>query len=298
MGYSFKRGESVRENVRRIAAEQVEAALRDLDDDSMPLDERVHRVRKACKKVRGLLRLVRPALGKSVYARENAAFRDAAALLSDLRDAGAAIATVDKLANRDPERLPPERVVRVHAALREHRDKAMKEAVDQQARLAEFRDAMSAALQRIPSWKLSEKGFAAIRGGLMKTYERGYDDLREARETPHTEVLHDWRKRVKYHWYHIRLLQPMDRKTLKDRRRELKRLGELLGDDHDLAVLAEIISEIPEFECRGTMGPLIRERRKQLQTEAFESGRRLYSEKPKKQEKSHRKRWKKWRGGS
>ena len=46
----------------------------------------VHDVRKRCKKVRGLLRLVRPGLGPD-YRRANADVRDAARELSSLRDA-------------------------------------------------------------------------------------------------------------------------------------------------------------------------------------------------------------------
>ena len=48
-------------------------------------EEAVHSARKDMKKLRALLRLVRGELGASVYRRENACFREAAAALAGLR---------------------------------------------------------------------------------------------------------------------------------------------------------------------------------------------------------------------
>ena len=49
--------------------------------------------------------------------------------------------------------------------------------------------------------------------------------------------LHDWRKRVKDLWYHERLLAPTCGPTVRGHAKELDRLSDLLGDDHDLALL-------------------------------------------------------------
>src|SRR6185437_4230638 len=49
-------------------------------------DESVHEARKDLKRARATLRLLREALGNSTYKRENAAIRDAARPLSEVRD--------------------------------------------------------------------------------------------------------------------------------------------------------------------------------------------------------------------
>jgi hypothetical protein len=59
-------------------------------------DEAIHEARKNVKKIRGVLRLMRPELGET-YALENPIFRDVGLLLAQFRDAGAIIETFDAL---------------------------------------------------------------------------------------------------------------------------------------------------------------------------------------------------------
>ncbi len=85
MAYRIKKGDkSVQAGLRRIADEQIGRALGEIDDDDLDFAEKVHQVRKRCKKLRGLIRLVRPAFDD--YSAENGAFRDAAQMLSGVRD--------------------------------------------------------------------------------------------------------------------------------------------------------------------------------------------------------------------
>lgn len=59
------------------------------------MDDVAHDVRKRCKTVRALLRLIRDEVGKDVYRRENRALRDAARALSPVRDAAVLIQVHD-----------------------------------------------------------------------------------------------------------------------------------------------------------------------------------------------------------
>ena len=67
MSYRFEPGEKVERGVKRMAREQIDKALAEIDSDELDVHERVHQVRKRCKKLRAIARLVRPALG-SQYA--------------------------------------------------------------------------------------------------------------------------------------------------------------------------------------------------------------------------------------
>ena len=79
MGYAFDRDETVPEAVRRITDEQVEGAASALERvQEHDLEATVHDCRKRAKKLRGLLRLVRPALGRA-YGPANQSFRDGGA---------------------------------------------------------------------------------------------------------------------------------------------------------------------------------------------------------------------------
>ena len=71
--------------VRRIARQQVEAALACIDGTTGDAGRTLHEVRKRCKKIRALLRLVHP--GLDADGAGNAAFRAIAAPLGPRRDA-------------------------------------------------------------------------------------------------------------------------------------------------------------------------------------------------------------------
>jgi hypothetical protein len=64
---------------------------------------------------------------------------------------------------------------------------------------------------------------------------------------PDDSAFHMWRRRVKDHWYHIRLLEGINAKALR-RARRLKRLETWLGDDHNLVLLrTTMLNEAAQF---------------------------------------------------
>lgn len=269
MAYHLKHKDpSIEAGVRRIAKSQIEAAIGEIADDGLDNAGKVHQVRKRCKKLRALVRLVRPAFPD--YAAENAAFRDAARSLSGLRDAHVMVETFDKLAGRHGDRFDRRRFQPIRERLLERRRAASGEGDLASARLALFRDEMVEALDRSRGWTLEADGAEAFRGGLRKTLKRAAGALEAARKDPTTETMHALRKRAKYHWYHVRLLKEVWPATMEPLADELDRLGDILGDEHDLAVFQdEVVSLAGDGEDRGAATELRRlagERRRELQT--------------------------------
>src|SRR5579864_4999680 len=95
MAYHLKLDESVPAALKRVVAEEIDSAVDQLtgkgDSDR---DEAIHEARKSVKKVRGVLRLMRPQLGRT-FTVENTHFRDIGRQLSAFRDAGAMLETFD-----------------------------------------------------------------------------------------------------------------------------------------------------------------------------------------------------------
>ncbi|MEZ4569167.1 MAG: CHAD domain-containing protein [Thermomicrobiales bacterium] len=168
----------------------------------------------------------------------------------------------------------------------EHRRDAVNEELSIDERLDEFREFCVEQLDDITGWSIDagEGGIRPILGGLRKTYGRGYDDFRIAVDEGSAEDFHEWRKRVKYHWYHLRILRDVWPSVVRARRDELDRLSDLLGDEHDLAVLsAQVEAEPHSFAgCRTIQAllGLVQQRRQELQAKARRSGRRVYAEAP------------------
>lgn len=288
MAYRLRKSEAAGAGVRRIAVEEIDKAIDRLEGGADA--EAVHEVRKGCKRLRGLLRLVRPGLGDEVYQLENAAFRDIARELAEARDADAVLEALDALAEREPDALDYQAVAN---ALRSSAPAGPGAGADRA--LADFR----AARLRVSDWRLDGRGFDVVGPGLAKTYGRGRDRYREAYQTPSVEALHEWRKRVKYHWYHVRLLEPMWPGPMGALRTELKRLSDLLGDDHDLAVMRTMLP--PAGEALGAaeharLLSLIDERRATLQADAFVLGARIYAEGAKRLQRRFHRYWHAWRG--
>jgi CHAD domain-containing protein len=286
MGYGFDRNEKVPDAVRRITDEQVERAVSALERvQDHDLEATVHDCRKRAKKLRGLLRLVRPALG-SAYGPANESFRDAGRELSAIRDAHATLATFDALVAASLDRLPERGFGAVRAGLAADADRAGN-AADRGLRAERAADLFRAGRRHVGRAELDAPGWAAVGPGLQTTYRAGRRALGAVRHDRGSDptVMHEWRKRTKDAWYHVRLLgdaAPSILEPLEDRFHDL---SDALGDAHDLVVICERLRASPDRfggqrQVRAACG-LAEKRRDQLERRATRLGVRLYAERPK-----------------
>ncbi|MBD3221054.1 CHAD domain-containing protein [bacterium] len=280
MSFRFEPGEPVERGIKRMVREQIDQAIAEIDTQNLSHHERVHQVRKRCKKVRALARLARPALGKP-YREINRYYRDTARPLSDIRDAQALVETFDDVDAR-ADRLVADAFAPVRAALVARRDAAAAR-VDIAGLLAEAREALVAGRAALDTWHIDDEGFQAIAGGVHRTYRRGRKAMKKARRKPSPERYHEWRKRAKYLWYDLRIMRPLWPEVMPAMEDEADRLADLLGDDHDIHVLTVTVNEDPELGRVATMEEflqLLGQRSRTLRDEAHRIGRRIYAEKP------------------
>jgi len=295
--FHFKKSDaSVEQALQRIAISQIDAALAELDDAALDDQTRVHQLRKRAKKLRALIRLVRPAFAD--FHAENAALRDATAKLSTTRDADVHIAPSDKLVEGLASEAEQGRFAPFRARLLERRQ-ALSGKADLAGALRDFGDTLRAARARVALWTLDRQDFAAIEGGLIRAYRRGRRAMTAASEEATPESFHNWRKRVKDHWYHARLLERLAPEFLDARRKVAGHLGELLGERHDLAVLRAAVQA--EADCFADTKALkdflalIDDRAAALEKEAFVLGHHLFADKPSALRQRWHEYWKTWR---
>lgn len=280
MAYRIRKNKSITTSVQKVAREQARKAMGEIDNDDIDRHEVVHQVRKRCKKLRGLIRLVRPNF--NLYKEENGFLRDAARELSNVRDAQSIIESFDALCLHNTGLADDKLIGAVREELVVRKQEVAEDEAEIDKKLEHFYLQMKKLHGRIDSWQVEGDGFAAISGGLQKTYHRGRKAFAKAYENPTTENFHEWRKRVKYHWYHVRLLRNIWPEMLKVQRKTADHLASLLGDDHDLAVLRDTLAvEAKRFGGRKRLRAifdLIDGRRKELQAEAYLLGELLYAE--------------------
>jgi CHAD domain-containing protein len=336
--FGLLEGERLGAGLQRIALGQLDIAIEMLEgtDGRLSPERRVHEARKALKRLRALLRLVRDELGEATYEREHELLRQAGVGLAKARDAEVLLATLDGLIERKPKRLGSRRgVQRLRARLQLERDGAAALALADSATHAGVLSDLRAMRVRVSTWELADAGgIEAIEPALGRLYAKGRRRMRRAAqargERARGRTLHEWRKRVKDLRYVAEALERAEagkhgagkarpgkaggtgkaraskrsgkaRKQVKARAKagaafveELAKraddLGELLGDEHDLAVLAERVgaeakagraSGAPGSGARKELLKAIAQRRKRLRKRALRDGKRLYRRKPK-----------------
>ncbi|MCY4083007.1 MAG: CHAD domain-containing protein [Caldilineaceae bacterium] len=275
--------EAPSDSLRRIASEQIGGAIAQLQrkDD---LNEGIHEARKHFKRVRALLRLARGALPAETYAFENQFFRDLGRLLSPVRDSAVYIETLDLLRDSQRGRIADEAFLRLRKRLvREHRAVLNEFAQDEQ-RQGSIIDSLRYAQPRVAEWRFRQSEFSLFRAGLRRIYGRGREERAVAFSQPTTESFHAWRKRVKYLWYHLQILQPLWPAQLKAVERDCDRLADRLGEEHDLAVLLATPTVQDLLDSRSISADLLRsnvsrERERQRRA-AIPLAQRIYVESP------------------
>ena len=295
MAYSIRRDDpTVTAAIRRIAGNQLDRAIVSLTSGEGDLHTRVHDARKRVKKVRGLIRLVRPAFPD--YQAENARLRDASRRVSGLRALTAASETCDRLAERDPERFG----FLLRSALRGRliRARADAEAAPELAgQLEAFAEELQDTRRRAAGWTLKKNGFDAIGPGLSESYKRARKAMKAAAKDPAPEALHEWRKRVKYHGYHARLLRRMWPEMMLPHIEAVALLGEELGEVQDLNVFVRMLED-PEMHAAsgGEMEGLLIAERERREEHAFALGGFLLAEPAKPLVERWERWWRLWRG--
>ena len=235
MSYGLTFEDDPAESVERVRREQLEAAAEVLDADEDPV-EAIHDARKRIKKTRALLRLARPGMKPKAYRRLNRALRDTGRGMSGSRDADVLVETVDDLAERFARRAPKTFFAGVRQPLANHAQALRKDADAVGARRGPARTRGGRVAAARPRRRRARRRAQAD----LRPRPRG---LRAADRKPTTTNLHEWRKRVKDLWYQQRLLEDTWPGVMKAQAKEAKKLSKLLGEDHDLAVLAEHVAD-------------------------------------------------------
>ena len=298
MAYRFRRSENVLHGLQHIVREQVDKAIEDITESKTDKHIVVHDVRKRCKKIRAAVRLVRPQF-EETYQEENAWYRDLGRSLSDLRDAEAMLETVEELRERFEAQINPISIKAVRDALTAERDRLAQTELDLDKHLNDAVEAFRKGRERIDTWQISDTDFEGIRGGFVKTFRRGRKAMEQAYKDPTPENFHEWRKRVKYHWYHACMLDKVWKRVMKAYTKELKVLSDYLGDEHDLNVF---IAKAPNLKLDdgheddvAAVLALAERRREELRRHAQPLGARVYSESPKALGKRLEGYWDAWR---
>jgi CYTH domain-containing protein/CHAD domain-containing protein len=296
--YRLKRKEGAADGLRRIARGRVEEATKRLHDPGEDeLAEAIHGARKDLKKVRAVLRLLRGELGRKRFKAENRRFRDAARLLAESRDAEVKLETLRALRDEGGESFPLSGALAWEKALEAERDKVVAARGEGAARVERARATVAEAGAGISQWPIGSDSWRLLEPGIKRGYRQGREALVRVHGEGSAENVHELRKRAKDLWYQLRLLESSWPGLLEPTAEQAHQLTDLLGDHHDLAVLAEDLRERSGLDhSRPAFEALIESRQGTLLDAALELADRLYAEKPKPFARRLHAYWRAWRG--
>lgn len=240
MSYSLDPIISPSEALRRVALGQLDIAQAAL---STPPDRHsgVHSTRKCLKRLRSLLVLARPGLPEPIFAHLNEEVTRIARSLAPARDAQALIDAIDKLEKDEHSGEDTTTPIQSLRGWLQKRRQVAEKNLERSAASDALRG-LRALRPAFASLCVYPDDFSPLAKGLKRCYRASRASFRHALSTESAEDLHEWRKGVQHHWRHMQLLTPSLQAELSSRVEGARALSQILGDDHDIALLVRLIS--------------------------------------------------------
>jgi CHAD domain-containing protein len=281
MAYRLKPGRQISHSVRKIGTEQIDRVLARFSAKNGK-GTAVHEARKAMKRLRALLHLIKPAMPKGAFAANEARVKAIGRSLSGARDAQAMLETVRKVEGLGGAG----GAAPVSAALRAHLQAKCAEAERglNGSGANQLRKLLKEAKASFAQLSLEQDEFEVVAATLQKDYRKARSAFRRAYRLHEDEAFHEWRKYVQRHWRQLLLVAPSWPKAIRPHIALARNLSEILGEDHDLSVLAGIVQahadELGTSDAIEAYLSLCRSRKAELRKIAHDLGARLLAEKP------------------
>lgn len=243
------------------------------------LDYRVHEARKHLKRLRAVFALAEGSADARELQRAVRATRRAARALAPLRGQAALVEALEALRADERAGIDDATFERIRERLPV--PGASPAAWEVHAELTAARKLLERAREALQRIDFHGSGWQTLEPGFRHTYRRARRNYERAAQQPAAELLHTFRIPAKRHFYQVQLFEPLWPELLQAHRKELSRLGDLLGEHHDLSLLG------PELARRGVdaadlaaLRPLLDRRSRALTDQALALGGLLFAERP------------------
>ena len=239
MAFRLQPDESITRGIRRLAKKELRSARAVLLKSVPPPDEAIHEARKSVKKVRAILDLIKADDGEGLGGSRKR-LREINQTLSQLRDADAMVETVQAIEDRNRALLRQRTSTAIRRRLAKRKKRALEAAHADGVWKTIDRDCRE-LVETIKRAQPSHRRFGVLAPGIRRAYRGGRKAMARARESRRAADFHEWRKQVKTLWYQLRLLEGCSAAVTRDVAR-LNRVETCLGDDHNVAMLGEVLS--------------------------------------------------------
>jgi CHAD domain-containing protein len=281
VAFRLKQGASISREIRRIVLKQLELAISELHTVGDPQsDDAVHDARRRVKKIRAIIRLVRPVLDKT-YRVVDRDLSTVSRLLAPVADGRGIIETLTEIEQRYPTVMSKRTLAAASAGVLRNGARA-----DRHAQAGGILKIAAGTLRsersRVKRWHIRREGFRAIAPGLENSYRRARRMMIATWSKPKPSNFHTWRRYVKDHWFHIRLLEGRCGNHLLSYEGRIEALDGILGEYHNVILLRDVLvtdASLPREEAARCLRVVARYQRV-LRRHAELLGARIYTERP------------------
>jgi CHAD domain-containing protein len=284
MSFGLRRRHHIKDELEKVVRRELRKTVVALTtrDQAVPADVTIHESRKRVKKVRAVAALLEQA-GVKLPRKDRKRLKSASRALSRLRDRAATIESFDSVRRRYPKRLPEHS----YGILRHSLVGAQKRQEEQTKRDGTVADAarqLAKARRSAKTWTFPSIAMSDLLDVIGESYRQSRKALTRAAARGQSATLHRWRKKLKTLWYQLRLARPLT-SGVAPMIADMKRLQTMLGDDHNLVVLAAMLRGCRELrpmrtEVR-TLERAAERMRQSLRRRALALGKRVHKRKPK-----------------
>lgn len=241
--FAIDNQEELQDGIIRVLREQYNY-IDHLTSIPKDIDNTVHEIRKALKRIRAILRLVRFDIGEELFQSENTRFRNLGRQLSDLRDFHVIISYLALNFEAQELQIPEDNFIRLVEHLNQKKEAELKLLVEKQT-LETIKDQMAIAHRDLTNYQLDFLGPHTIQDGVSHVYSLCLDKITESQTQLEDHPLHELRKKVKYLLNQMTLIQEVWPDFFKNYSTSLKRASDLLGDDHNIAETITLVNSLP-----------------------------------------------------
>jgi len=293
LDFSLHADEPVRAGLLRVADSLIKKTVERISCSTGDLSEDVHLVRVTIKRLRALLRLIRPVISERTFSRENARLRNAARRLSLTRDRDVVRQTLAKLP------VTNERERKAVAVVLGGCDRKSEPEVGTSRVMSQIALDLEQTRRNLHRARISQDEWQAIEPGLREVYRQSRKRMEAALQQGDDEAFHKWRIRVKNLYYELQFLEPVYRERLGKMVCGLRKLQDEIGADHDLILLRKSLRKNPDaFGGAGTVGRVVGsldKKSKERRRVAKRLGKAILNEAPPRFVRELGLHWNKWR---
>ncbi len=286
---NLKAEEPISQGLKRVVLAELDAALASLTGTPHS-EQAIHDARRRIKKAHAIATLIQRDVKVGAAPRH---LRAAARLLAPIRDAEAIANKAEELCSREPHELSGATYRELRHVLKGRRRRS-RHVAERDHVVQRAVEALTQIRQAVLKWHWKAVGADQLANAIQGSYKRARAAWRRARRHQDAERFHEWRKALTELRHALRLVAPRA-VALRPSVKDLGRLEEWLGDDHDLLMLRRRV--VPsDAKSRDRLGHrrvriLVKVRQAHLRKKALEKGKAVFDARAKNFGKDLRRMW-------